>query len=146
MPVYYAVLGTLALYGLHRLVLLLALRLARPPAAGGDGGADLADLQDSAARDAEWPLVTVQLPIYNERYVAPRLIAAVLDFDYPADRLEIQILDDSTDDTADRVEAALARASKRKGRCLSSATSGARTAAASRRALSPPAWSRPGAS
>lgn len=47
-----------------------------------------------------WPLVTVQLPLYNERYVAERLLEAAGDLDYPADRLEIQVLDDSTDDTA----------------------------------------------
>ena len=46
-----------------------------------------------------WPLVTVQLPLYNERYVAERLLEAVGVLDYPADRLEIQVLDDSTDDT-----------------------------------------------
>ncbi len=46
-----------------------------------------------------WPLVTVQLPLYNERYVAGRLLEAAAALDYPADRLEIQVLDDSTDDT-----------------------------------------------
>ncbi|HEU4369514.1 MAG TPA: cellulose synthase family protein [Methylomirabilota bacterium] len=46
-----------------------------------------------------WPAVTVQLPIYNERYVARRLLEAVGSLDYPASRLEIQILDDSTDET-----------------------------------------------
>ena len=48
---------------------------------------------------AVWPTVTVQLPIYNERYVARRLLEAVGALDYPADRLEIQVLDDSTDET-----------------------------------------------
>jgi cellulose synthase/poly-beta-1,6-N-acetylglucosamine synthase-like glycosyltransferase len=48
---------------------------------------------------AEWPSVTVQLPLYNERYVARRLLEAVGSLDYPSDRLEIQVLDDSTDDT-----------------------------------------------
>lgn len=47
----------------------------------------------------EYPFVTVQLPIYNERYVIERLIKAVAHFDYPKHRFEIQILDDSTDDT-----------------------------------------------
>jgi cellulose synthase/poly-beta-1,6-N-acetylglucosamine synthase-like glycosyltransferase len=47
----------------------------------------------------EWPSVTVQLPLYNERYVARRLLEAVGVLDYPRDRLEIQVLDDSTDDT-----------------------------------------------
>jgi cellulose synthase/poly-beta-1,6-N-acetylglucosamine synthase-like glycosyltransferase len=45
------------------------------------------------------PTVTVQLPIYNERYVAKRLIDSVCKFDYPHSKLEIQVLDDSTDDT-----------------------------------------------
>lgn len=45
------------------------------------------------------PRVTVQLPIYNERYVIQRLIEAVIRLDYPRDRLEIQVLDDSTDET-----------------------------------------------
>src|ERR671930_1944350 len=48
---------------------------------------------------AEWPSVTVQLPLYNERYVARRVLEAVGRLDYPRDRLEIQVLDDSTDDT-----------------------------------------------
>lgn len=47
----------------------------------------------------EFPLVTVQLPIYNELYVVERLIDAVCLFEYPKNRLEIQVLDDSTDDT-----------------------------------------------
>ena len=47
----------------------------------------------------EWPLVTVQLPLFNERFVVERLIDATAQLDYPADRLEIQVLDDSTDDT-----------------------------------------------
>jgi cellulose synthase/poly-beta-1,6-N-acetylglucosamine synthase-like glycosyltransferase len=52
---------------------------------------------------SEWPLVTVQLPIYNERYVVERLLDTVALLDYPATRLEIQILDDSTDDTTERI-------------------------------------------
>lgn len=45
------------------------------------------------------PFVTVQLPIYNEQYVAERIIDAVAAFDYPKSRFEIQVLDDSTDRT-----------------------------------------------
>ena len=45
------------------------------------------------------PKVTVQLPIYNERYVARRIIDSVCQLEYPHSRLEIQVLDDSTDDT-----------------------------------------------
>jgi cellulose synthase/poly-beta-1,6-N-acetylglucosamine synthase-like glycosyltransferase len=48
---------------------------------------------------AELPSVTVQLPIYNEKLVVTRLIKAVCALDYPADRLQIQVLDDSTDHT-----------------------------------------------
>lgn len=47
----------------------------------------------------DYPFVTVQLPIYNEYYVIARLIDAVAKFDYPQDRFEIHILDDSTDET-----------------------------------------------
>ncbi len=47
----------------------------------------------------DWPAVTVQLPIYNELYVAERLIGAVAGLDYPPDKLQIQVLDDSTDET-----------------------------------------------
>ena len=70
------------------MVLLLVLRASRSPVVGGDRCADSAGVQDDSRGDAAWPRVTVQLPIYNERYVAPRLLAAVLDFDYPAERLE----------------------------------------------------------
>src|SRR5918993_420292 len=45
------------------------------------------------------PFVTVQLPIYNEKYVAERLLDCVAKLEYPKDRLEIQVLDDSTDET-----------------------------------------------
>jgi cellulose synthase/poly-beta-1,6-N-acetylglucosamine synthase-like glycosyltransferase len=48
---------------------------------------------------AEWPKVTIQLPIYNERYVIERLVEAVTRFDYPREKMQIQVLDDSTDET-----------------------------------------------
>lgn len=54
------------------------------------------------------PPVTVQLPVYDERYVVRRLLHAVARLDYPADRLEIQVLDDSQDDTSRIVERVLA--------------------------------------
>jgi len=47
----------------------------------------------------DYPFVTIQLPLFNEKYVICRLIDASLRIDYPKDKLEIQILDDSTDDT-----------------------------------------------
>jgi len=55
------------------------------------------------------PRVTVQLPIYNELYVAERLIHAVARLDYPAELLEIQVLDDSSDETVEIVRAAVER-------------------------------------
>jgi cellulose synthase/poly-beta-1,6-N-acetylglucosamine synthase-like glycosyltransferase len=80
----------LALYGLHRLTLgvryLRSVR-ARPCRA------------PRAPRTL--PRVTVQLPLYNERYVAERVIRAAGTLDYPRDLLEIQVLDDSTDETVD---------------------------------------------
>ncbi len=84
---YYAVLALLAVYGFHRarMVHLYYRHRGQPPRAPGD----LSPL----------PRVTVQLPIYNEVYVAERLIAAVAALDYPGELLEIQILDDSTDET-----------------------------------------------
>jgi cellulose synthase/poly-beta-1,6-N-acetylglucosamine synthase-like glycosyltransferase len=69
---------------------------------------------ESRVRDEELPAVTVQLPLYNERYVAGRLIHAVSRFDYPRDKLEIQVLDDSTDDTVEIV-AELVRHFRREG-------------------------------
>ena len=49
--------------------------------------------------ESEYPYVTVQLPVFNELYVVERLIDAIAAFDYPADKLEIQLLDDSTDES-----------------------------------------------
>ncbi len=59
--------------------------------------------------DGEWPAVVVQLPIFNERYVVERLIDAAVALDYPRDRLVVQVLDDSTDDTTAIAEACAAR-------------------------------------
>jgi cellulose synthase/poly-beta-1,6-N-acetylglucosamine synthase-like glycosyltransferase len=55
------------------------------------------------------PVVTVQLPLFNEVYVIERLIEAVCAMDYPADRLEIQVLDDSTDETVEVARQIVAR-------------------------------------
>ncbi|MGH2468067.1 MAG: histidine kinase, partial [Candidatus Limnocylindrales bacterium] len=84
--VYLAILVALFAYGLDFLYLtFVALRTSgrRPP----------------TAVPAAWPRVTVQLPIYNELYVVRRLIDAAAQLTYPADRLEIQVLDDSSDET-----------------------------------------------
>ncbi len=56
-----------------------------------------------------WPRVTIQLPIYNERHTVERLLDAVAAMDYPRDRLQVQMLDDSTDDTVERVAALVDR-------------------------------------
>lgn len=56
------------------------------------------------ASDADLPLVTVQLPMYNERHVAATVIDACAGLDWPANRLEIQVLDDSDDETVPIVD------------------------------------------
>jgi cellulose synthase/poly-beta-1,6-N-acetylglucosamine synthase-like glycosyltransferase len=58
---------------------------------------------------AVWPRVTVQLPIFNERYTVERLLDAVTKLDYPRDRLQIQVLDDSTDLTTQLVRSLVTR-------------------------------------
>jgi hypothetical protein len=88
-------LTALAVFGVHRGFLIALWLAVRTRAA------------EAPAPPAELPHVTVQLPIYNERYVAARLVAAAAAFDYPRDRLEIQVLDDSTDDTPQVVDAAI---------------------------------------
>jgi len=55
--------------------------------------------------EAELPRITVQLPLFNEMYVVERLVKAVTEIDYPGEKLEIQVLDDSTDETARIAEA-----------------------------------------
>lgn len=54
---------------------------------------------------AELPMVTIQLPLYNEKYVVERLLDAVSAIEYPKELLEVQILDDSTDETTKTIEA-----------------------------------------
>src|SRR5258708_30437012 len=61
-----------------------------------------------AALSADLPTVTVQLPIFNERYVVEGLIDSPAALTYPADKLHIQVLDDSTDDTTSITKARLA--------------------------------------
>ncbi len=97
---YFSVLVVLSVYGLHRLVLLVLLRRHRDP---------LDTHSRCGTSDPEFPVVTVQLPIFNERFVVDRLVDAVAELDWPLDRLEIQILDDSTDDTLEIAEAAAER-------------------------------------
>jgi cellulose synthase/poly-beta-1,6-N-acetylglucosamine synthase-like glycosyltransferase len=66
-----------------------------------------------AGEQEAWPAVTIQLPIYNEMYVADRLIDAVCQIEYPRELLEIQVLDDSTDETCSVAEQAVRRNASR---------------------------------
>jgi cellulose synthase/poly-beta-1,6-N-acetylglucosamine synthase-like glycosyltransferase len=85
---YLTTLAILAVYGCHRSYLLWLYRRARRRAARPIGRLD------------PLPSITVQLPIFNELYVVERLIRAACALDYPSDRLEIQVLDDSDDETS----------------------------------------------
>ncbi|HEY4356250.1 MAG TPA: cellulose synthase family protein [Acidobacteriaceae bacterium] len=99
---YFVVMIILAFYGIHRYQLVWlyyrnrrnASKSEEPPAHFPDG---------------ELPFVTIQLPIYNEQYVIDRLIDACCRIDYPRDRFEIQLLDDSTDETCEVASAIVAR-------------------------------------
>ena len=94
---YFFVLSILAIYGWYRyyLVYVYMKNRDRVPA--------------PLPPPAILPAVTVQLPIFNEMYVADRLIAAVCEMDYPKELLQIQVLDDSTDETRQIAELAVRR-------------------------------------
>lgn len=94
--VYFTALAILAGFALHRLWLLALLR--RFPI-----------LPARAALPARLPPITVQLPVFNERFVVERLLAAAAALDYPRELLEIQVLDDSTDPTRDHIAATVRR-------------------------------------
>src|SRR5712691_4501706 len=97
LALYFFVLIILAIYGWHRYYLVYLYKRYR----GNEpkAGPPLDPL----------PVVTIQLPLYNEMYVADRLIDAVCRIDYPRDLLEIQVLDDSTDETCSIAELAVRR-------------------------------------
>ena len=104
LALYAASVAGLAVFGLHRLALLVLYarvrrRVPGPPTGPSDGAAV--------------PIVTVQLPLYNERYVATRLVLATCRLEYPRDRLRIQVLDDSDDETAARLGRLLPRLRRR---------------------------------
>jgi len=88
---YFITVSLLSIFGLHRLSLVLLYYRNRKAAA---------DVTEPVA-DADCPTVLLQLPVFNERYVVKRLIDAVAALDWPRDRLIIQVLDDSTDDTVE---------------------------------------------
>lgn len=85
---YFAVLVILSVYGLHRYEMIRGYMKHRK---------DLP--KEPARRFAELPRVTIQLPLYNERYVVERLLEETAKIDYPPELLQIQVLDDSTDET-----------------------------------------------
>jgi cellulose synthase/poly-beta-1,6-N-acetylglucosamine synthase-like glycosyltransferase len=94
---YFFVLSILGIYGWHRYFIVYQYMKNRDRVPGRPPEMD------------SWPVVTVQLPVYNEMYVVDRLIDAVAALDYPKDRLEIQVLDDSTDETTQIVARAVER-------------------------------------
>jgi cellulose synthase/poly-beta-1,6-N-acetylglucosamine synthase-like glycosyltransferase len=89
---YFVVLILLASYGLHRYVLVYLYYKNRKNHTG-----------EPAARFEDLPRVTVQLPMFNEQFVAERLIESVCKLKYPREKLDIQVLDDSTDETVEVV-------------------------------------------
>ena len=97
--VYFSILGTLAVYGAYRIKQVIDFWRYRK------------FVPRPAARFAEHelPLITVQLPLFNELYVVDRLLKAVTEIDYPREKFEIQVLDDSTDETTKVAEAVVAK-------------------------------------
>jgi cellulose synthase/poly-beta-1,6-N-acetylglucosamine synthase-like glycosyltransferase len=91
---YFAVLVVLSIYGVHRYEIIRSYWKHKK---------DLPSQPPS--RFEQLPLVTIQLPIFNERFVVERLLEEVARIDYPYDRLQVQVLDDSTDDTHSFTEA-----------------------------------------
>ncbi len=85
---YFIVLILLAAYGAHRYVLVYLYYKHRKNRT-----------TEPASRFEELPRVTVQLPIFNEQFVIERLLDAISQLDYPLDKLDVQVLDDSTDET-----------------------------------------------
>jgi cellulose synthase/poly-beta-1,6-N-acetylglucosamine synthase-like glycosyltransferase len=85
---YFAILVLLSCYGCHRYEMIRRYYKHRPPKP-----------VEPAERFATLPRVTIQLPLYNERYVVERLLEEVAKIDYPRELLQIQVLDDSTDST-----------------------------------------------
>lgn len=84
---YFLVLIGMSGYGFHRLMMVILYLIHRK------------DVIKPLRQWDVWPLVTIQLPMFNEKYVVEGLLEKVTAIDYPKDKLEIQILDDSTDDT-----------------------------------------------
>ena len=105
--IYLLALAALLTYGMNCWFLMLMYRLNCSKAAQKHQRIKDAFYQHVPPKD--WPHVTIQLPIYNERYVVKRLIASVCQIDYPKNLLEVQVLDDSTDDTVEIASTMVAR-------------------------------------
>lgn len=99
---YLSSVALLAVYGLNSLLLTWLYRRRSHTSEAATGQPPLLALTN-------YPDVTVQLPVYNERHVVERLIEAAANLDWPAERLQIQILDDSTDDTQQIIATVLAQ-------------------------------------
>ena len=95
---YFAVLLVLAMYGLHRSHLVITVLRNRRALRGLKEGVPALPSEAMYERD-DLPKVTVQLPLYNEATVAARLLDHVAAIEWPRNRLEVQVLDDSTDET-----------------------------------------------
>ncbi len=94
--IYIAASFGLLVYGINAYVMLGLMVPRRKKQAAADRKIS----ETFALTGDDLPLVTTQLPIYNEKNVVARLLQAVCAFDYPRDRHEIQVLDDSTDETS----------------------------------------------
>ena len=108
---YFLVLGLLASYGLHRSHLVFTCWRNRKKLAANKHGlpALTADFSASDPNDDSLPHVTIQLPLFNEATVAERLLDHTARIEYPRHKLEIQVFDDSTDETAALVRRLVAR-------------------------------------
>jgi cellulose synthase/poly-beta-1,6-N-acetylglucosamine synthase-like glycosyltransferase len=113
--IYLFALMALFTYGMNCWFLMLVYRLKYPQAVKKHQKIKEIFYQNVPAGDwphvtaGDWPHVTIQLPIYNERYVVERLIETVCRIDYPKNLLEVQVLDDSTDDTVQIAGAMVAK-------------------------------------
>src|SRR5690349_16838373 len=85
---YFIVLILLASYGMHRYTLVYLYYKHKKNRT-----------TEPVTRFSEFPRVTIQLPIFNEQFVVERLLDAICKIEYPLDKLDIQLLDDSTDET-----------------------------------------------
>ncbi|HEU4873668.1 MAG TPA: glycosyltransferase, partial [Pyrinomonadaceae bacterium] len=99
---YFSILGILAIYGAYRIKQVVDFWRYR----------NFVPRPSARYSEAELPRITVQLPLFNELYVVDRLLKAVTAIDYPREKLEIQVLDDSTDETVRVAEAVVAKYAK----------------------------------